>query len=57
MWMRLHLMILEELLSVIYLDAGADIVTVAKLAGHRTPSTTSKYIGVGKRPRNGRLIC
>jgi site-specific recombinase XerD len=25
------------------LDAGADIVTVQKLARHRSPSTTSKY--------------
>ncbi len=25
------------------LDVGADIVTIAKLAGHASPSTTSKY--------------
>lgn len=25
------------------LDTGADIVTIAKLAGHASPSTTSKY--------------
>jgi Phage integrase family len=39
------------------LDAGAYIVTIAKLAGHASPSTTSKYDRRGKQLRNGRLIC